>query len=182
LGYAFRYARVLQSSSSSSRARRNPSLSLKRAARLFSFQGGGSGRQGGREALDAGRRCLRSGAHATRPEALRETADEFWAILDGMTPAQRAVYVALCKEPTRKLYSRPTCGAMASATPGEPTICRRARTAQTRRFPAPDVTGRRRTEKPLLTPTRRQRISCRPTYPARWRSQRRHRALPTASG
>ena len=24
-----------------------------------------------------------------------------------MTPAQRAVYVALCREPTRELYSRP---------------------------------------------------------------------------
>ncbi len=44
---------------------------------------------------------------AARDEALRETAAEFRAILDGMTPAQRAVYVALCKEPTRELYSRP---------------------------------------------------------------------------
>ena len=42
-----------------------------------------------------------------KDEALRETAAEFRAILDGMTPAQRAVYVALCKEPTRELYSRP---------------------------------------------------------------------------
>lgn len=44
---------------------------------------------------------------AAKDEALRETAAEFRAILDGMTPAQRAVYVALCKEPTRELYSRP---------------------------------------------------------------------------
>lgn len=44
---------------------------------------------------------------AARDEALRETDAEFRAILDGMTPAQRAVYVALCKEPTRELYSRP---------------------------------------------------------------------------
>jgi len=44
---------------------------------------------------------------AARAEARRETAAEFRAILDGMTPAQRAVYVALCREPTRELYSRP---------------------------------------------------------------------------
>jgi hypothetical protein len=39
--------------------------------------------------------------------ALEETTAEFRAILDGMTSAQRAVYVALCKESTRELYSRP---------------------------------------------------------------------------
>lgn len=40
-------------------------------------------------------------------EALRETAAEFQAILDDMTPAQRAVYVALRREPTGELYARP---------------------------------------------------------------------------
>lgn len=44
---------------------------------------------------------------AARTEARRETAAEFRAILDGMMPAQRVVYVALCREPTRELYSRP---------------------------------------------------------------------------
>jgi uncharacterized protein len=44
---------------------------------------------------------------AAKDEAFEETAAEFRAILDGMTPAQRAVYVALCREPTRELYSRP---------------------------------------------------------------------------
>jgi uncharacterized protein len=38
--------------------------------------------------------------------ALDETASEFRAILDGMTPAARAVYLAICKEPTTELTSR----------------------------------------------------------------------------
>jgi hypothetical protein len=44
---------------------------------------------------------------AARDGALRETSAEFRAILDGMTSAQRAVYIALCKEPTSEMYSRP---------------------------------------------------------------------------
>lgn len=44
---------------------------------------------------------------AAKEEALDETDTEFRAILDGMSSAQRAVYVAICKEPTTELHSRP---------------------------------------------------------------------------
>lgn len=39
--------------------------------------------------------------------ALDETASEFQAILDRMTPAARAVYLAVCKDPTTRMTSRP---------------------------------------------------------------------------
>jgi uncharacterized protein len=39
--------------------------------------------------------------------ALDETASEFQAILDRMTPAARAVYLAVCKDPTTEMTSRP---------------------------------------------------------------------------
>lgn len=41
-----------------------------------------------------------------KERALEETAGEFRAILDGMSPSHRALYVALCKEPTQELHSR----------------------------------------------------------------------------
>ena len=44
---------------------------------------------------------------AAKEAALDETAAEFRAILDGMTPARRAVYVAISREPTVELHSRP---------------------------------------------------------------------------
>jgi uncharacterized protein len=41
-----------------------------------------------------------------KERALDETAEEFRAVLDGMPPSHRALYVALCKEPTAALHSR----------------------------------------------------------------------------
>lgn len=41
-----------------------------------------------------------------RKSALDETASEFRAILDGMTPAARAVYIAVCNEPVARMMSR----------------------------------------------------------------------------
>ena len=41
-----------------------------------------------------------------KERALDETAEEFRAVLDGMPPSHRALYVALCKEPTAELHSR----------------------------------------------------------------------------
>jgi AAA+ ATPase superfamily predicted ATPase len=38
---------------------------------------------------------------------LDETASEFHVILDRMTPASRAVYLAVCKDPTTEMSSRP---------------------------------------------------------------------------
>lgn len=38
--------------------------------------------------------------------ALDETEAEFRAILEGMTPARRAVYLAVCREPTAEMHSR----------------------------------------------------------------------------
>lgn len=43
---------------------------------------------------------------AAKGRALDETAAEFRAILDGMSPNQRAVYVATCREPTTEPTSR----------------------------------------------------------------------------
>ncbi len=43
---------------------------------------------------------------AAKERALDETAEEFRAVLDGMPPSHRALYVALCKEPTAELHSR----------------------------------------------------------------------------
>ena len=43
---------------------------------------------------------------AAKERALDETAGEFRAVLDGMPPSHRALYVALCKEPTAELHSR----------------------------------------------------------------------------
>jgi hypothetical protein len=43
---------------------------------------------------------------AARERALDETAGEFRAVLDGMPPSHRALYMALCKEPTTELHSR----------------------------------------------------------------------------
>lgn len=43
---------------------------------------------------------------AAKERALDETAEEFRAVLDGMPPSHRALYVALCKEPTSELHSR----------------------------------------------------------------------------
>jgi AAA+ ATPase superfamily predicted ATPase len=44
---------------------------------------------------------------AARDVALDETAAEFRAILDGMTPARRAVYLAVCREPSAEMHARP---------------------------------------------------------------------------
>ncbi len=46
-------------------------------------------------------------AYAASDAALREAEPEFRAILDTMERPRRAVLVALCKEPTSELYSRP---------------------------------------------------------------------------
>jgi hypothetical protein len=43
---------------------------------------------------------------AAKERAFDETAEEFRAVLDGMPPSHRALYVALCKEPTAELHSR----------------------------------------------------------------------------
>ena len=43
---------------------------------------------------------------AAKERALDETTEEFRAVLDGMPPSHRALYVALCKEPTAELHSR----------------------------------------------------------------------------
>ena len=46
-------------------------------------------------------------ALTAKDEALDEAEPEFRAILDEMSPPRRAAFVALCKEPTDELYSRP---------------------------------------------------------------------------
>lgn len=46
-------------------------------------------------------------AYAASDTALREAEPEFRAILDTMERPRRAVLVALCKEPTSELHSRP---------------------------------------------------------------------------
>jgi uncharacterized protein len=43
---------------------------------------------------------------SAKEAALDETADEFRVLLDCMSPAARAVYLAVCKDPTTKLTSR----------------------------------------------------------------------------
>jgi hypothetical protein len=43
---------------------------------------------------------------AAKERALDETAEKFRTVLDGMPPSHRALYVALCKEPTAELHSR----------------------------------------------------------------------------
>lgn len=42
-----------------------------------------------------------------RDASLDETGAEFRAILDGMVPSHRAVYLAVCREPTANMHSRP---------------------------------------------------------------------------
>jgi hypothetical protein len=44
---------------------------------------------------------------AAKDAALDETAAEFRAIVDGMSPNRRALFVAICREPTTELHSRP---------------------------------------------------------------------------
>jgi AAA+ ATPase superfamily predicted ATPase len=44
---------------------------------------------------------------SAKEAALDETASEFQVLLDRMTPAARAVYLAVCKDPTREMTSRP---------------------------------------------------------------------------
>jgi AAA+ ATPase superfamily predicted ATPase len=44
---------------------------------------------------------------SAKEAALDETASEFQVLLDRMTPAARAVYLAVCKDPTTEMTSRP---------------------------------------------------------------------------
>ncbi len=46
------------------------------------------------------------GVLSAKDAALDETEAEFRAILDGMTPARRSVYLAVCREPTTEMHSR----------------------------------------------------------------------------
>jgi hypothetical protein len=43
---------------------------------------------------------------SAKEAALEETADEFRVLLDRMSPAARAVYFAVCKDPTTEMSSR----------------------------------------------------------------------------
>lgn len=43
---------------------------------------------------------------SAKDAAMDETEAEFRAILDGMTPARRAVYLAVCREPIAEMHSR----------------------------------------------------------------------------